>query len=77
MAKSYLITGPLHVANKKPGDTVNHDELTDASHLLSIGYITALSAKDAKAMLSGDVGIVESTTDSTTESDIVSTQENL
>jgi hypothetical protein len=77
MAKSYLITGPLHVANKEPGDTVNSDELTDAAHLLAIGYITPISAKNAKRVVSGDAGVVESTLDFTTESNIVSTQENL
>ena len=75
MAKSYLITGPLHVANKKPGDTVTSDELTDATHLLAIGYIEPVKAGSAKKAESSDVSIVESTTDSTTESEPVSTQE--
>lgn len=77
MAKSYLITGPLHVANKKPGDTVNSDELTDAGHLLAIGFIKAVSSSNTTNSESSDAGVVESLPDSTMESDIVSTQEKL
>jgi hypothetical protein len=77
MAKSYLITGPLHVANKKPGDTVTSDELTDAGHLLAIGYIEAVSADTKKKPESSDAGVVESTTDSVVESESVSSQEKL
>jgi hypothetical protein len=75
MAKSYLITGPLHVANKKPGDTVTSDELTDAGHLLAIGYIKAVTASSTKKPESSDAGVVESTTDSVVESEPVSSQE--
>jgi hypothetical protein len=77
MAKSYLITGPLHVANRKPGDTVTSDELTDATHLLAIGYIAPIKASDTKKAESSDAGIVESTTDSVVESESVSSQEKL
>ncbi|MEI8285765.1 MAG: hypothetical protein WCG15_00560 [Actinomycetes bacterium] len=77
MAKSYLITGPLHVANKKPGDTVTSDELTDAGHLLSIGFIEVVKSGSAKKPESSDAGIVESKTDSVVESEPVSSQEKL
>ena len=77
MAKSYLITGPLHVANKKPGDTVTSDELTDAGHLLAIGYIEPVTAGSTKKPESSDAGVVESTSDSVVESEPVSSQEKL
>ena len=77
MAKSYLITGPLHVAHKKPGDTVTSDELSDEAHLVKIGYITLVKSAGTKKADSAEAGVVESTTDSTLESGTVSSQEKL
>ena len=68
MAKSYLITGPLHVANKKPGDTVTGDELTDADFLVSIGYIEPIRQTRTKKSESGDTDAIESQADSITVS---------
>jgi hypothetical protein len=67
----------VHVANKKPGDTVTSDELTDAGHLLAIGYIEAVSAGSTKKPESSDAGVVESTSDSVVEFEPVSSQEKL
>lgn len=76
MAKSYLITGPLHVANKKPGDTVTSDELTDAGHLLSIGYIQVVKASSTKTLRVVEGDALESLHESTpTDSDSTSQEE--
>jgi len=68
MAKSYLITGPLHVANKKPGDTVTGDELTDADFLVSIGYIEPIRQTRTKKSEDDGAGLVESTSESDVDS---------
>lgn len=68
MAKSYVITGPLHVANKKPGDTVTSDELTDEAFLVSIGYITPVASASTKKAKSVEADAVESTSESNVDS---------
>jgi acetamidase/formamidase len=39
VALEYKITGPLHVNGRKPGDVVLASELTDAEHLVRIGWL--------------------------------------
>lgn len=67
----YVITGPLHVNHRKPGDIVKRDELSDPDHLEAIGFIT----RTTKMKSNASDGVVESQTDSTSVDSATTTRE--
>lgn len=75
MTRVYQITGPLPVNGRKPGDTINRDELTDPDFLEAIGYITPVKKTSAKKAEDDGEGLVESTTDSNVDSTTDTKQE--
>lgn len=51
MSKSYKITAPVPVANKKPGDVVDASEVPDAAFLQSIGFLVLVESGAASSTM--------------------------